>query len=998
MSLYNEYESYVLRYMEEYGQNTIVLYRCGSFYEIYSIDDGLVHMKKICELLNIQMSKRNKSLPEVSRTNCLMAGFPMYTLQKFVNILVNENYTVVIVDQVSEPPKPRRAVTSIVSPGTDINNIVSPDANVLMSIFFDETIDFRTRNKLLVIGIAAIDISTGNVKLYEAASTSTDYSIALDETYRIIQFENPKEVILIGSKIQNIHTLLELDGRCVHDIFEKVGSDVLKVDYQSRLLKKVYPQHGMLSVIEYLDLEKYMIATASFVYLIQFVFKHNENALAKLKKPEVVLRSNNLVLSYNAVKHLNILSAEGNNNNTQSLLSILNKCQTAIGKRRFKETFLTPLTNADAINKRYDTIEFLLHDKLFIKVRKLLDEVYDLERLHRRIQLNLLHPCEIMHIQTSISAMNTIFETSGIKVMFGCDNLSVQIHDMLAFCKNTIDINEASKYNQDNIATCFFKRTDMYQSLWKLQDKVDTSKAYFTNLLSSLNGYIGVEHFKLDYNQQDGFHLIITAKRYKDIEQMLEQFVFVEVGETFTIKDVCCKITSSKTCFKLFHPSFTKVNKVLETIQSEFAIEAKSNFIAFLEQFDELYSESMQQLVRIIGDIDVYCNNAKNAIENNYVRPSLVQNQSKTAYIEAIDMRHPIIERITETGYVPNDVCLGAKDIKGMLLYGTNMVGKSAYMKSIGISIIMAQAGMFVPASKMVFWPFTQVFTRIPSGDDLFKSQSTFAVEISELRNILKRADKNSLVIGDELASGTESVSAVAIVASGVIELGNKDSCFVFATHLHDLTSLKKINELESLKVFHLSVEFDEKSNKLIYNRKIQPGQGSTLYGLEVCRALDMGSQFMVNANEFRRELLNQSNDLVSKKKSVYNAQHVIDTCSVCGQSADEVHHIKHQADADENGFVGSYHKNAKYNLMNVCEKCHDLIHAGKMFVNGYVQTSHGVELAIDVVQQEDNNKTLTDKLKRMRMELKMTYIQIQQELKRDNIDISTYKIKKLLS
>lgn len=999
MSLYNEYETYAIRYIEEYGQDTIVLYRCGSFYEIYSIDDGLVNMKRICELLNIQISKRNKSIPEVSRSNCLMAGFPMYALQKFVNILVNENYTVVVVDQVSEPPKPKRAVTAIISPGTDINNIISPDANVLMAIYFEQYVDFKTKSSLLSIGIATVDVSTGNCKVYETTSTSTDYSIAIDETYRIVQFENPKEVILIGHKIPNIQTTLELNGRCVHEVFDKMNAELLKVDYQTNLFKKVYPQHGLLSVIEYLDLEKNVVAVVSFAYLLQFVYKHNENALLKLKRPQVVSYSDKLLLSYNAAKHLNILDGDGSTmNKTQCLLSMLNKCQTAIGKRKFKEMFVSPLINGQLINKRYDCIEFFLQDKLYLKTRKMLDEVYDLERLHRRIQLSLLHPCEISQIMTSVRAMNGIFESSSVTSMFDCDELHQRTKDLLSYCERHINTNEAQKYNQDNIATCFFNECNEYESLWKLQGELNDAKMYFTKLVCVLNEKIAADHFKVDYNQQEGYHLLITNKRYKDIEQMLAPFTFMELGETFSFKDTIFKTTSSKTCLKIHHPSFEKVNKLIESIQTQLVSLVKVRYLQFLDELDTLFCKDIQHLVSIIGDIDFYCTNAKNALDYNYVRPIIAGDNQGTSFIKATDMRHPIIERITETGYVPNDVCLGLDDTKGVLLYGTNMVGKSAYMKSIGISIIMAQAGMFVPASKMEYSPFTQVFTRIPSGDDLFKGQSTFAVEVGELRNILKRADCNSLVIGDELASGTESISAVAIVASGIMELAKNNSCFVFATHLHDLTSLQRIQELDTLKVFHLSVEFDEKQNKLTYNRKLQPGQGSTLYGLEVCRALDMGINFMENANDFRRELLNLNQDIVSDKRSIYNKEHIVDTCSVCGKKAEEVHHIKHQAEADENGFIGFHHKNAKHNLMNVCEKCHDLIHAKKINVQGYVQTTNGVELVIDEsVVNDENEKSLSQKVKLLRTDRKMSLKSIQDSLKHDNIDISIYKLRKLL-
>jgi DNA mismatch repair protein MutS len=252
----------------------------------------------------------------------------------------------------------------------------------------------------------------------------------------------------------------------------------------------------------------------------------------------------------------------------------------------------------------------------------------------------------------------------------------------------------------------------------------------------------------------------------------------------------------------------------------------------------------------------------------------------------------------------------------------------------------------------MTFWPYHQIFTRIPSGDDMMKGQSTFVVEISELRNILKRCDSNSLVIGDELASGTESISALSIVSAGIVRLLDAKSSFIFATHLHDICKIKRITNMSDLRICHLAVNYD--GEKLIYDRILKEGPGSTIYGLEVCKALGLPVPFMNLANEIRHEIIGNDSNICSIKKSKYNRELYIDKCKICNKNASEVHHIKQQILADENGYIDHVHKNKLENLMNICDECHHDVHRGNIVIDGYKQTSYGIEL---IYQRVEKNK-----------------------------------------
>jgi DNA mismatch repair protein MutS len=251
---------------------------------------------------------------------------------------------------------------------------------------------------------------------------------------------------------------------------------------------------------------------------------------------------------------------------------------------------------------------------------------------------------------------------------------------------------------------------------------------------------------------------------------------------------------------------------------------------------------------------------------------------------------------------------------------------------------------MYVPCNEMKYYPYNKIFSRIPGGDDIFKGQSTFVGEISEIRNILKSADDRTLVIGDELCSGTETNSAISIVSAGILDLIKKKSSFIFATHLHELSDMKRIKDIPNLSIKHLSVSYKQDNNSLIFDRVLKDGSGDSIYGLEVCRSLDLDNDFVNLANTIRQEILG-TESLIKYKKSKYNANLIIHLCNICKKNnATETHHIRFQRDADENGFIEHFHKNKKFNLIGLCEKCHNCVHNGDLEINEAIMTSNGIQ------------------------------------------------------
>jgi DNA mismatch repair protein MutS len=364
-------------------------------------------------------------------------------------------------------------------------------------------------------------------------------------------------------------------------------------------------------------------------------------------------------------------------------------------------------------------------------------------------------------------------------------------------------------------------------------------------------------------------------------------------------------------------------------------------------------------LVNWVSEFDCECTFAVIADEYGYVRPEYVEPlDDKAAGFTVTALRHPIIERLrTATPYIPHSLAFGdfAKDggsestaattPNGLLLYGVNAAGKSSLGKAVGLAILMAQIGCPVPATAMKLVPYTGLYTRILGNDNLWAGMSSFVVEMTEFRSILRSAATRMLVIGDELCAGTETASATAIVAAGIQTLIRRGAHFLFATHLHELSEIPDIIDSPKVQSYHLSVTSDPTTGALIYDRALRAGCGSPMYGLEVCRGLDMDAEFLALATALRKRMFTADGKAHASR---YNPTVIISRCTVCNSDdgALEVHHIVPQAAADVDGRIApGKHKNTKENLVVLCERCHQRHHSGLLEIQGWKNTSEGLKL-----------------------------------------------------
>ena len=977
--IYDDYIAYTREYVAKYGEKTVVFMQVGDFFELYAIqnDQQLIgaDIYKVCDLCNIQVSRKNKAMIENTSQNPLMAGFPLSAISKFTQLLVQNQYTIVLIRQVTPPPNPKREVTEIISPSTYMNSSTN-DGIYLMTIFWDQ--DKSTT--LTSVGITCLDITTGASNIYEAYSTTEDPNFSLDEILRWIQMFQPKEILLMGETFSKEVAQFVDNHRyiTVHhqwgDAFQKLYKSV---SYQNAIIEKAFQSKSLLTPIETIGLERLPLAVVSYCAMIQFTYEHNPTLIQKIEIPKILHNQKHLILESNSVQQLNILS---NSNQDLPLIQLLNRCATAFGSRLFKERLLNPIVSISKLNTSYDQIEFYQKENRYKTIIQHLAYIIDLERMLRKIALCTLHPSEWNAIEISLDSCCNVFKFLDLEKELNGLNQMIKYH------KDNLNMEECNKYNFTEIYTSLFQR-GIHSDLDEASNKVESSQHLLKSFASEISkiGENDTTLCRLDYNDRDGYFLSITKKRWDNALLSNKHSgcapgslaspspIQIQVQEhTVYLKDCKVKpISSSSSVLRITHKLIEEYSDRMMSEQRKLSNLNIKYYKEFLSTYDLTYHLIWRQTIKKIAAIDVCATNAKNANEYGYTRPSLVA--SEDSYFNATQIRHPIIERLNQDhSYVSNSVSLG-NDKKGLLLYGINASGKSSLMKAIGLNIIMAQSGMFVPSESIELAPYYHLFTRIMSSDNIYRGHSTFTVEMLELKNILNRCDQHSLVLGDELCSGTEFISAISIVSAGIQYLLSKKATFVFATHLHELVDISFIKQSQEIWIAHLHIEMDEITGKIIYDRVLKEGHGSSLYGIEVCRALKLPLSFLKVANQIRQEIQKESPYIVNPVISKYNNRIIVSECKLCGNPARETHHIVQQKDANEYGISQSHsqtqpqpiHIHDKSNLIVLCESCHLKQHHGVEKIAKIIKTSEGNEVEMETISVKPTNDIiLTDLLK----------------------------------
>lgn len=962
------------RYFEaKYGNDTVVFMEIGTFFEVYEInndEEQVGKAKEIAELLNIQLTKKNKSIIENSDKNPLLAGVPAVSFERYLSRLISEEkYTVIVVKQKGNPPKISRYISQIISPGTNFDYILDNDDNYIVSLLVDK---FKS---VYTVGYSAIDVTTGKTWLYESHGTSEDPSYALDEAFNLLNTHKTSEVVvtfLDGVDDQrHVMQYLEIPEHYNYSI----NNQRPKIEFQNKLFCEVYQIHSLLSAIEHLDLERSPMITESLAILIQFVIEHDIHIIQKLDHPKIIDNRRFVYLGNSALEQMGVISKD---KKEFTLLKMLDKSATAIGKRVLKERLLNPIMDKTELERRYDLIERVTpHTRYLDEVMR---GIYDLERLSRRLVLGKLHPFEMNHVYDSMANLKELMQYCKKHKIQKAHFHESEVDEFLRDISKSIDLDISRRFTNATIDENFLMNgvDEAIDTLTKENRTIliafDDIMAKIELLLADANANGANSTLTLGLLEKEGYYISLSKNRFSMIES---EFYKHEEFKEFLVK----KLTNNVKITSAFTDSLSE--RLMKNRRKIIAL-VKDRFISLQSIYERRYSLLFDRIIGYVADLDVGVSSSKVAQTYNHSRPMIVDVQSDENFMQIMQLRHPIIEIRSQNGiYVPNDIVMGNRsytdlphpksvmldvrvhdghDINGVLLYGINSSGKSSLMKSIGLGVLMAQAGFFVSASVMKFSLFDSLFTRIVSKDNLAKGLSTFAVEMLELKNIFNRATERSLILGDEISHGTETLSGVAIVSSAIIKLSSLRSIFLFATHLHQLSTMKEIRDLKNVVDLHLSVEYDAHLDKLIFNRVLQAGSGSSIYGLEFAKSLHMDSEFLDIANKIRKRLAKDFDELellVKKRTSKYNKDLYLTKCVICGAIAEDVHHINHKSLADESGFIGHFHKDTKHNLLPLCKEHHKKIHEGKIKVEGFVMTSSGLELKYEERLNKKNKKII---------------------------------------
>lgn len=916
-----EYLKFYKEFSQKYGPNTCIFLEVGKFYEMYDKiqeDTGIgeTSMQRAVELLNIQLSVReNKEL---------FAGIPEQSLHKFASMLTKEGWTVVVIDQIKDSKGKviKREVSKICSPGTHVE--ASSVESLYIGCLFLKEQNFSNPPHF---AISVADVSTGICRSFSGKIEGKYDSWNFDTLVHFFQVHPVKELLIVWK------------GNMFHfpdESFFKLhlGNILIHrkeyIDYQllikQSLLTNTFHNNSLLSIYDKLYITQDSYVESSLISLVCFLNDHFPSLKKILESNTIWNPDSSVFLGNNVLNQLNILSS-----NNDGIFSFFKKTNTPMGKRDIYEYILNPISDKKILEKRIELLDFVYSMDPLIKkkIEGCLKQISDLPRIHHKFSIYTINAQDILAVEQSYQRILEITE------LLQNTNLSnntwkKEINQYLEFFYSQFDIEKAK---QSDESVSFFKdkiAPKTYEIEQKIQKEVEKANKFLEKLI--IEAKLPTDSLYFESKESNMFWIETTKK----IGAILQNTKSLDIS--VSVKKSSVSITS---------PLLEQIHAICLNYQIKLAQAVKEEIVPVCNKFFDSFRCFWSAIEKYVSYIDILFTLATVSKEKGFVKP-IYEDNTKESGFDIKGLRHPLIEiQNTQIEYVTHDVSICSE---GWLLYGMNASGKSSLMKAVGICILLAQAGCYVPCSSLKLKPYKSIFTRILNQDNIWAGLSSFAVEMLELREILKKSNQFSLVLGDELCSGTESVSATSLVASGIVWLHNQKASFIFATHLHGLNDLEVLNTLKNLHIYHLKVRYDALKDKLIYERKLEKGSGNTYYGLEVAKAMNIPHDFLELAHTIRKSILNEE-----VKSSTYNNNIGVSTCEICGCSISkmlEVHHIIPQCEKSN-----KQDKNHMRNLIVVCQTCHDKHHNNEIEIGFVKQTSEGLEREV-VVQKKNIRKS----------------------------------------
>jgi DNA mismatch repair protein MutS len=949
-TMFDEYIRTYKHYSSIYGPKTAIFYQVGKFFEFYDVLDpitceGQTTARKVIDFLGIKLLFKKASVSRLAKgedtgnRDGLWSGIPIQSLHTFSLRLTRENWTCVVVEEEKDAKsKITRHMTRVLSPGTHTEG-AETESLYLMSIYFTESVWPSPAPPSFAA--TAIDLTTGQTLSYENAASGKRESWTTDDLLHFCQVHPPKECIVYWKgdaiSIPSEQVLRQRTG--VHTallhIRQATESPLQNPVVREDLLRRMFKPKSLLPVHDSLFIRGKPLTEMSLVYLLRFIEDHLPSMTDRLNQHTLWIPDRSVFLGNNVLNQVNLLMSRPED----SVLGLFLGTQTAMGRRAMRERLLYPITDITELRHRLEQIKemgTLETTQLYAHMKN----IHDLPRIHRKIQTYTICAEDILLLEITykkILLCNSVFTDEGTLKMD--PTLLNTFKDYIETFHSYFDIEKAEKAN-DNL---YFLRADKAPLTAKKEEELVALEGEIVKVVDTLCKWAGLPADALSTESTPTQYAIAGTKTImKVIEKKMSE------ATPYPGMSLTKKKSSTTLEFPHLDGLYTAILRKREELRATFQKELAPMCEAFSDASREIWEAAETWIARI----DVVLTLERVSKKHGFCAP-VYEDAQHGSSVEVTGLRHPLIEmQSTRSEYVKHDISL-VPGKSGWLVYGMNASGKSSLMKALGISVLLAQCGTYVPATTFRLRPYNSIFTRILNQDNLWAGLSSFTVEMTELREILGRADNRSLVLGDELCSGTESVSATSLVAAGLDWLDGKGSSYVFATHLHGLLSIPRIQELPGLQIWHLRVRYDPATDKLIYDRTLHRGAGSSLYGLEVARALSLPFAFLEKAQQFRHQLIGDATEETASV-SQYNPNLLRKACEICSSaivSGLEVHHIRPQKDASATGhFADGSHKNSLRNLIVVCQACHDKHHNEEIEIGSVKETSEGPEREVKLV------------------------------------------------
>lgn len=792
--------------------DAILLFRMGDFYETFEED-----AKITSRILNITLTKRANG----KASKVPLAGFPYHALDSYLHKLLEAGLKVAICEQVEDPKKAKgivkREVVEVITPGTAITDrfLDTKENNYLVSIY-------KTQKG---VGIAAIDVSTGEFYL-----TDSD-----DKSYKdTVSTLKASEIICPESDYKSIE--YEFKGKVLR--VAEIDDWVYSYEYAERTLKENFKTETLKGF----GIEKYKLGISAAGAIIHYLHQNNQKSLEHVVKIQPLLESDYVLIDEFTKRNLEIFRTMQSGEVKGSLIWVVDQTVTASGSRLLKKWLAHPLKNPQRINSRLDKVEYFYNntDKRE-NVRNLLKDFSDLERLLSRISANRATAREVYQLRETLKLIPVILKefekVDTFKELLSGINIPKELIKILDDAIKDEDL-PTGIHEGGFIKEGFNEQLDKYRRV--LRD----GKNWILELQEKERARLGIPSLKISYNKVFGYYIEVTKTHISKVpENYIRKQTLVNAERFIT-------------------PELKEYEEMLLNAEEKIS-EIEYEIFQFLREEILKYVEDILKIADVVSQIDVFSSLAYIAIKNNYTRP--VINDSSRIFIK--NGRHPVVEALLPSGekFIPNDLDIDNQTKQILIITGPNMAGKSTYLRQVGLIVLLAQIGSFIPAESAEIGVVDKIFTRVGASDNLAAGESTFLMEMIETANILNNATPKSLILLDEIGRGTSTYDGIAIAWAVTEYLHNNEkigSKTLFATHYHELTELEKILP----RVINLNVAVKEYGDKVIFLRKIIPGACDKSYGVHVAQMAGVPVEVTLRANEILSNISREERVLPTEK------------------------------------------------------------------------------------------------------------------------------------